>query len=188
MAKGWSQLMHSENPPQIPPILTAPPRVKQRAPTLYLIIAFKLLKGLVLLVLAFAVYSVRDLNLQQEFQRVLLQANLNPADELFAGSASLLGGVSAGMMRVIVAGSALYGAFSLVEGAGLMLRAAWAGWMAITESAIFVPVELWEMKRSFSILVAVVLVLNVAIVWYLVANRHRLFPQRKAAALPLGFP
>src|SRR5688572_17545146 len=168
--------MQSNNPlptPQIPPILPPQPRQKQRAPTLYAIIGFKLLKGFLLLVAAFAIYNVRDLNLQQEFQRALAEANI-PIDGILADYVNLLGQVSSNMIRLIVAGSFLYGAFSLVEGAGLMFRAAWAGWMVIGESAIFVPLELWELVRQFSVFVLLVLVLNVGIVWYLYTNRRRL--------------
>ena len=74
--------MHSEIPPQIPPILPPHPAVKRRAPTLYAIIGFKLLKGFLLLFAAVAIYSVRDLNLQQEFQRTLAEANI-PYDKLY---------------------------------------------------------------------------------------------------------
>jgi uncharacterized membrane protein (DUF2068 family) len=167
--------MESEYPTAIPPILPRPVVVQQRAPTLWAIILFKLFKGLLLLVTAFAIYTMRDVNLQQEFHRILTEANLNPSDGLFASSATLLGGISSGMMRLFVAGSLAYGLFSLVEGAGLMLRAAWAGWMAIVESAVFVPLEAWQMAKSFSLLLLVVLIVNIAMVWYLYANRARLF-------------
>ena len=78
-------------------------------------------------------------------------------------------------MQLFLIGTLLYGAFSLVEGVGLIFRAAFAGWMVIAESAVFVPLEIWEMLRSFSITVTIVLILNIAIVWYLYGNRHRLF-------------
>ena len=164
-------------PSQIPPILPPQPAVKQRAPTLYAITGFKLLKGFLLLLAAFAIYTARDVNLQEEFHRVLAEANI-PVEGMLADSANLLGQVSSNMIRLFVAGTFLYGAFSLVEGAGLMFRAAWAGWMVIGESAIFVPLELWELVREFSVLVLLVLVLNVGIVWYLYANRRRLFRAR----------
>src|SRR3954469_24077395 len=72
------QVMDPENcqsvPPLLPPAL-APPK-PQRAPTLYFIIAFKLLKGALLLLAAFVVYNMAGLDLQQEFARMIQQANL----------------------------------------------------------------------------------------------------------------
>ena len=79
----------------------------------------------------------------------------------------------------VARGTVLYALFSLVEGVGLMFRVPWAGWLAIGESAFFIPIELYELMRAerqtewWSILV--ILALNVVIVWYLFQNRHRLF-------------
>jgi uncharacterized membrane protein (DUF2068 family) len=65
-----------------------------------------------------------------------------------------------------------------------MFRVSWAGWMAIGESAFFIPIEIWELVRrtdperphpGHTVTVLVILVINVVIVWYLLQNRHRLF-------------
>ena len=50
-------------------------------------------------------------------------------------------------MRVAI-GSLLYSLFSLVEGVGLMFRVSWAGWLAIGESAFFIPIEILELIHS----------------------------------------
>jgi uncharacterized membrane protein (DUF2068 family) len=82
------------------------------------------------------------------------------------------------------AGTLVYSLFSLVEGVGLMFRISWAGWMAIGESAFFIPIEIYELVRrtnpdrprpGHEVTVLVILALNILIVWYLFQNRHRLF-------------
>lgn len=80
-------------------------------------------------------------------------------------------------LLVAAAGSLVYSLFSLVEGTGMIFRVSWAGWMAIGESAFFIPIEIYEMMRpgKFSWFVAVVLGINIIIVCYLFKNRHRLF-------------
>jgi len=168
--------MNPNAPPGIPPLLHAasPPR-KERAPTLYAIIVVKLIKAVFLLLFAFAVFSLRNSNLQEELSRVLAEANLAVEGSAAATAAEVLRNVSSGTIELFAAGSFLYGAFSLVEGAGLMFRAAWAGWMVIAESAIFIPLEIWEAVLHFSLTALLILVLNVGIVWYLYANRYRLF-------------
>jgi uncharacterized membrane protein (DUF2068 family) len=40
--------------------------------------------------------------------------------------------------------------FSIIEGGGLMFRASWAGYLAIGESAFFVPIEIYELMHRFS--------------------------------------
>jgi len=56
-----------------------------------------------------------------------------------------------------------------------MFRVSWAGWLAIGESAFFIPIELYELSHNFSLMVFVILMINVVMVWYLFENRHRLF-------------
>jgi uncharacterized membrane protein (DUF2068 family) len=65
-----------------------------------------------------------------------------------------------------------------------MFRISWAGWMAIGESAFFIPIEIYELVRRTSpdrarpghpLTLAIILALNIVIVWYLFQNRHRLF-------------
>ena len=160
-------------PPIQPPLIHA--RRKQRAPTLYVIVAFKLLKGAVLLLAAGVVFTLVGTDLQQQFNEVLQAANLDPEGKLFANFGHWLQTVTPSNVRIFATGTVLYSAFSLIEGTGLWCRATWAGWMAIGESSFFIPIEIYEIVDRFSLTVAVILILNVLIVWYLYANRHRLF-------------
>ena len=76
----------------------------------------------------------------------------------------------------------------LTGGTGLALRARWAIWLCIGESAFFIPIEVYElvrrrapeadMHRMFThpkIALAALLTANIFIVWYLYKNRSRLF-------------
>lgn len=163
---------------QTPPLI-APPLIrtipKQRAPTLIAIVIFKILKGSLLLLAAGVFFSMVGVDLQQQFNEMLREANFDPEGKLFGEVGRWLQTVTPANMRVFATGTILYSAFSLVEGTGLWFRASWAGWMAIGESSFFVPIEIYELVERFSVTLAVILVLNIAIVWYLYANRHRLF-------------
>ena len=66
---------------------------------------------------------------------------------------------------------------AIVEGIGLMFRVSWAGWLAIGESAFFIPIEIYKLsgQEHFSLPVCVILLLNIVIVLYLYRNRQRLF-------------
>ena len=69
----------------------------------------------------------------------------------------------------------VYSLISFVEGVGLMFRVSWAGWLAIGESAFFIPIEVRELILRPHWFVLCVLAFNVLIVWYLYANRSWLF-------------
>jgi uncharacterized membrane protein (DUF2068 family) len=156
-----------------PPVIR--PVIKERAPTLYAIVAFKLLKGALLLLAGGVFFSLVGVDLQQHFNQMLQDANLDPEGKLFGDFGHWLQTVTPGNIRFVATGTMLYSLFSLVEGVGLWLRAGWAGWMAIGESAFFIPIEIYSLVDRYSTTLLVILLVNIAIVWYLFANRHRLF-------------
>ena len=152
------------------------PFIKKRAPTLYLIIALKLLKGAMLLLLALGVYSLSDRNLPEEFRKLLEFFHLDPEKKFFSDLALKIGSISPSNVVWLARGTIFYSLFSLVEGTGLLFRISWVGWLTIGESAFFVPIELYELiEHRFSWTVLVILGLNVMILWYLFQNRWRLF-------------
>jgi uncharacterized membrane protein (DUF2068 family) len=150
-------------------------KVKKRAPTLYVIIAIKLGKGLLLLLLAAGVYSLSDNNLPEEFRQGLQFFHLDPEKRFFTELANKLSQITPANLVWIARGTVLYSLFSLVEGVGLVFRVSWAGWLAIGESMFFIPIEVYELIRGFKMSLLVILGLNVMIVWYLFQNRQRLF-------------
>ena len=158
-------------------------QIKKRAPTLYAIIAIKLLKGLMFVGLAVMAYTLSDNDLPAEYRSLLLHLRLNPERKFWADLAIRVGAVTEPQMIRAAVGTLIYSLFSLVEGVGLMFRISWAGWMAIGESAFFIPIEIYELvhrspdpsRHGHPVLVLVILALNIFIVWYLFQNRHRLF-------------
>ncbi len=150
-------------------------QVKKRAPTLYAIIAMKLTKGLLLLLLAARFYTLHDNNLPDQFRAGLEFFHLDPEKKFFTEVANKISQITPANFIQFARGTVLYSLFSLVEGTGLMFRVPWAGWLAIGESAFFIPIEIYELMRGFSYSMLVILGLNVLIVWYLYQNRGRLF-------------
>ena len=170
-------------------VKTPPP--KNRAPTLYVIIVFKLIKGGLALLLAFGLYRLRDQPPSDVFDHALRMIHLDPENRFLSDIADKLDQVTPSNVRWFAAGTFLYSLFALVEGVGLMFRVPWAGWLTIGESAFFIPIEVYELVRhhrlvvrglpthpGFSWKVSLILTPNVFIVWYLFQNRHRLFKHR----------
>jgi uncharacterized membrane protein (DUF2068 family) len=168
-----------------------PATPKERAPMLYFIVAIKLIKGIALLLLALGVYSLAKKDLPDLFDQFLRWVHLDPERSFFQGIGDWLGTITPANVRVVASGTFLCGLFLLVLGLGLAFRAKWAIWLAIGESAFFIPIEIFELVRHHrldasglprpelfphpKIGLAIVLALNVLIVWYLLKNRKRLF-------------
>jgi len=160
--------------------------VKQRAPTLYIIIVMKLLKGALFVGLAICLYALSDNDLPAEYQKWLHFLRLNPERRFWTDLAVQVGSLTEANVIWAAVGTLIYSLFAWVEGIGMILRAGWAGWLAIGESAFFIPIEIFELVRRrppselpphphHPIIVFVILVVNIFLVWYLFVNRNRLF-------------
>lgn len=164
---------------------------KKRAPTLYLIIIGKLIKSVLLLLLALGVYNLAGADLSDLFDRLVHWVHLDPENRFLSDIGDRIDQMTPANVRWVATGTFLYSLFSLVEGVGLIFRAPWAGWLAIGESAFFIPMEIFELVRRPrpemldhsrpellshpKLDLLIVLAINVFIVWYLFANRKRLF-------------
>ncbi|MFO1478215.1 MAG: DUF2127 domain-containing protein [Verrucomicrobiota bacterium] len=152
------------------------PETQKRAPTLYAIITLKLLKGVLFVSLAFWLYAMSDNDLPWEYNRVLHFLRINPERQFWSMLADKIADLSSARVMLTAVGTFIYSLFSLVEGAGLLFRQSWAGWLAIGESAFFIPVEITELLlHRFTWTVFIILAFNILIVWYLYQNRQRLF-------------
>jgi uncharacterized membrane protein (DUF2068 family) len=148
---------------------------KKPAPTLYLIIVGKLIKGTLALALAFGVLKLAKQDLPDLFARLVTWVHFDPENRFLSDISDRLDQITAANVRIVALGTFIYSLFSLVEGIGLIFRAPWAGWLAIGESAFFIPIEVHELVRHPNWYIFGVLAFNVLIVWYLYANRKRLF-------------
>jgi uncharacterized membrane protein (DUF2068 family) len=175
----------SKAPPMAQGEKTTPARV--RAPTLYLIIADKLFKSLLSLLVAFGIYKMAGIDVLGLFDRLVHLMHFDPENRFLTDIGTLIDEITPANMRWAATGSLLYGLLSLIEGLGLAFRAPWANWLAIGESAFFIPIEIFELTRHRlghsgpeflshrRICLLIILACNVLILWYLYANRKRLF-------------
>jgi uncharacterized membrane protein (DUF2068 family) len=150
------------------------PEGKRRAPTLYFIIGFKLLKGVVALLLALKIHKLREEDLPEQFQKLLLFLHLDPEKKFFSDLADRVADITPANLHWLVAGSLLYSVFMFLQAVGLVFRVSWIVWLVIGESCFFIPVELFELVHRPSWVKFFILAVNVLIVWYLFANRARL--------------
>lgn len=159
----------------------------KRAPTLYFIVAIKAAKGVAALLLALGAYSLTDNNLPEDFRHLLTFFHLDPEKRFFLELADRISEITPHNLNWLALISVVYGAFMLLQAAGLAFRVGWVVWLVIGESAFFVPIEIFELVRRHvpnpdrphllphpKIAVTIVLAVNVAIVWYLFKNRARL--------------
>jgi uncharacterized membrane protein (DUF2068 family) len=174
---------------------------KDHAPTLYFIALCKLAKGVALLLLAAGIYSMAGRDLQDDFDKFIEWVHFDPENRFFHNVSDFLATVTPGNVRATALAFSLYGCFLIVGGAGLAVRAKWAIWLTIGESAFFIPIEVFELtsRRAPRVDVSdepqphshlfhhpkigllIVLILNILIVIYLYRNKQRLFRHPKGS-------
>ncbi len=161
---------------------------KKRAPTLYFIVAVKAVKGVAALLLALGAFNLTDNNLPEDFRKLLEFLHIDPEKKFFLDLADRISEITPRNLNWLALISIIYGLFMLFQAVGLVLRVSWIVWLVIAESAFFIPIEIFELVRKHTpnsenhphflahpkIGVAILLAVNVAIVWYLFKNRARI--------------
>jgi uncharacterized membrane protein (DUF2068 family) len=156
----------------------------KRAPTLYAIIFFKLAKGILAGFLATVLYFQPATQLPNEYEQLMGRPavkevfhylRIHPENRFFEHLAKRIASATDASIHAAAVGALLWSLFPLLEGIGMIFRVRWAGWLAIGESAFFVPVEIFKLVEDFTWFMVAVTVINIGIVWYLYVNRERLF-------------
>jgi uncharacterized membrane protein (DUF2068 family) len=89
-------------------------------------------------------------------------------------------------LRALSVGTFLYSALRLGEGIGLVLRKRWGEYLTVIATALFIPLEVWELARHFTWIKVAVFVANVAILIYLAAGLKKPLPGRNQKAVTVS--
>ena len=149
--------------------------VKRRAPALYIIVAIKSGKALLLLGLALGFFSLIGQDIDARLDNLLRWIHIDPEQHFWAELGNRLQKITPTNLRWLASGSLLYGILLVAESFGLIRRYGWSVWLAIGETAFFIPIEVFDLLEHFSWVVTLILGLNMVIVAYLTRNRDRLF-------------
>jgi uncharacterized membrane protein (DUF2068 family) len=137
---------------------------------LILIGLFKLVKALLLI--AVGIGSIRYLHkdLGSTVMHWIQVLRVDPDNRFIHGILIRIFRVTPKQLKELSVGTFLYAGVFLTEGMGLLLRKHWAEYFTIISTGLFIPLEIYELARHFTILKLAVTAINVLIVWYLVAR------------------
>ena len=146
---------------------TAPSR------TIYLIAAFKLFKAVMLSITGLAALHLIHRDVAEALTGWAHHIHVDPdgrhIHRVFAKAAL----ASPKQLEEVAAGTFFYAALCLTEGAGLLLRQRWAEYLTTIVTALFIPLEIYELTERFTPMRLAVLFINLGIVWYLAARLRR---------------
>ena len=140
--------------------------------TLLAIALLKFFKGAVLIVLACGAINLLHKDVALHVERWLNQLRIDP-DNYYIGT--LLNRLELVHTKELKELSALgfgYAALFLTEGTGLLFRKRWAEWLTIIATSSFMPLELYELVKEFTALRLLLLLVNAAVVLFLISRVH----------------
>ena len=133
-----------------------------------MIAIFKFIKGAVLLALAFGALSFLHKDVASEVEHWLDQLRVDPDNQFVGAVLSKLQLVHAKELKELSALGAGYAALFLTEGTGLLFRKRWAEWLTIVATSSLMPIELYELVQKFTAVRLFALLINAAVVLYLI--------------------
>ena len=136
-----------------------------------LIGVFKLLKAALLIALGIAGLVAAPNDLARRARHAIAWMGVSPGRHTLSHLLGKLGSFDGDTARKLAVVSLCYAAVFLVEGVGLLSEQRWAEWLTVVVTASFIPIEIYESVEHFGPGKIVALVLNLAIVMYLVLRR-----------------
>jgi uncharacterized membrane protein (DUF2068 family) len=135
---------------------------------LRIIAAVKLFKGVMLLGIGLGLFGLVNRDLDETAQDLMFKLNIDPENHYARVFLEKVADIQPDTLRHFGLWSLVYSAILLTEGTGLWLNLRWAKYMVIVSTGAFVPEEIYMCLHKFGWFKLGVLVLNVAILIYII--------------------
>jgi uncharacterized membrane protein (DUF2068 family) len=145
-----------------------------------LIAGAKIAKGVALAFLTLGVFDLIHKDLTAIAERFVQVARISPENKYVELALEKLGLVEPSTLIRLGMLSALFASIELIEGLGLWFGAAWAEYVVVVSTGIFVPEECIGILHHPTWLRLAILVINAAILVYVVSVVWNRYKQRKA--------
>jgi uncharacterized membrane protein (DUF2068 family) len=154
---------------------------------LLLIGSFKLLLAFLLLSVSIGLFTIINRELADEIRVVITNWQMKTASEIANWFLSLLLSVHIEEIKRVGAGTIFYSGLLLVEGVGLLMRKRWAEYLTIIVTGSLIPLEIRKMVSSINLVEVVVLLINTAILVYLIYILLRGYRRSKRSTRATGY-
>jgi len=138
-----------------------------------LIAVFKLIKSILLVAAGIGALRLLHRDVADVVERWIDVFRVDPDNRFIHSVLVKILTVNDRSLKEISAGTFAYAALFLTEGTGLLLRKRWAQYFTIIVTGSFLPLEVYELMLHASVAKLLVILLNVAIIGYLVVRLRR---------------
>jgi len=140
---------------------------------LRLIAIFKFTKAVLLIALGIGLFRLINKNIGDALQHWVQALRLDAGSHFVNLAMEKAAHVSPQQVKQLGLGSFFYAGLFLAEGTGLWLRKRWGEWLTVIITSSLVPVEVYEIHLHPSYAKVAVLVINVAVVVYLIWHMRK---------------
>ena len=134
---------------------------------LRLIAIFKLLKAIALIAIGVGALKLLHRDVFNTLEHWIVISGLDPGNRWVERGIEKASNLSHAKVKGLGIVSFIYAGLFLTEGIGLWLMKRWAEWFTIIITSSLVPVEIYEIHRHPTVSKIGVLVINIAVVIYL---------------------
>ena len=138
---------------------------------LRIIALFKFLKSASLIALSVGVFRMMHQDIGARLERLITAMRLDPGNRHVGMFLMRVSNLTPAQIKKLGLVSLIYAGLFLVEGTGLWLQKRWGEWATVAITGLLIPVEVYEIGQHPSAAKILVLLLNVAVVGYLI---HRI--------------
>jgi uncharacterized membrane protein (DUF2068 family) len=149
---------------------------KSRFGVLRLIALFKLSKVVLLLATAYGVLRLRDASVIARLYGWAASLPSGLEQDLVRRGLVIVSGMTPGRINALGFVTLAYAAIFTTEGIGLWMRQRWAEWLTVIVTSSLIPLEIFEIVHRPGVGKVLVLIGNVAIVWYLASQLRKQNP------------
>jgi uncharacterized membrane protein (DUF2068 family) len=135
---------------------------------LALIAAFKFVKSAALIVLSIVLFRLRDPSELARLAEWLGTFPVTTGHEFVGHAIRWMVGMDAHTIGLFAMVALTYAVLYGIEGVGLWHNTDWAKYLTVITTCLFIPLEIWEIARRFAPMKVLALVINIAIVIYLI--------------------
>ena len=135
---------------------------------LRLIALFKFFKAAMLIALGVGAFRLLHKDVGGIVEHWVEALRLDPGNRFVDAALAKASNLHPDQIKQLGLGSFLYAGLFLAEGTGLWLEKRWGEWLTVIITSSLVPVEIYEIYRHPSVVRVAVLVINIAVVGYLI--------------------
>jgi uncharacterized membrane protein (DUF2068 family) len=155
------------NAPAFTDCVSSMPQPSSRPIGIFLIALFKLIKGALFVLLAISALKLLDRDIADIFWVWITRLHIDIENRFVQNIFMRLDLIDNRMLEEISAVTVVMAGLFFTEGLGLLFQKRWAEYLAVFETGLFIPLEIYEFVRHTTVTKISLLGINIAVVMYL---------------------